>query len=505
MFPSRKRSAMDASWTANVSYPTEPSVTEPEPATTTATEEDDEAWDKHYHSLLQFYKRNRHMNVSPNQVETYKLAQWLNHQQWRKDTMPAYQSQKLKSLLQGTEDNDNDDDNEDDSNEDDSNEDDNEDDNEDNSEDDDEDDKSIPSLPDNQNHYQKVQALLTATNHNNNDDSTAMIPPLLPPDDRIPSYPERPYVPAYDVKWNQMYDQLTIFIFQYHSSNVPFHYKAMGDNGLALGAWVARQRLEKRKGTLRHDRQEALEQLNFVWENYKKQKYQDKNEIKQQRQQHDDDNDPQPRDASQDGNHGNTTMADSRSSTTMMMPRSKATFRSIIPGPKDVVYGRDAFAQQHLGNLHFNSLIEKSVKEYDEAEPNLASPLRLRMTAHPSSGRSSSSDIYNHNVSTMKDGTNTIFMAMNRKYRVDNFLMESGIDVLHDRTLDPPHYFGTTLIPNNHNRNQKVKCEVVEEVIKAVKDLGGRFLKKENDLEWVEVNATAARRKVAMAFRGRRK
>jgi hypothetical protein len=106
----------------------------------------------------------------------------------------------------------------------------------------------------------------------------------------------------------------------------------------------------------------------------------------------------------------------------MMIPKS------IVPGPNDVVYGRDTFALQHHGNAHFNFLIENRRDKHDRAEPNL----------------------------------------------------------------------GT--LPSN----DKLKSEVVVGIIDAVKERGGRFLRKE-DLGWVEVDAPAARTKVAKAFRRRQK
>jgi uncharacterized protein (DUF1330 family) len=54
---------------------------------------------------------------------------------------------------------------------------------------------------------------------------------------------------------------------------------------------------------------------------------------------------------------------------------------------------------------------------------------------------------------------------------------------------------------------EKLKGEVVDEIIEAVKKQGGRFLKRneEDSTLWIEVNAAAIRIKVAMAFRSRRK
>jgi hypothetical protein len=103
--------------------------------------------------------------------------------------------------------------------------------------------------------------------------------------------------------------------------------------------------------------------------------------------------------------------------------------RSIIPGPNDVVYGRDSFAQQHLGNSHFIFLIESWREDHDTAE------------------------------------------ATNQW---------------------------------NHSSHEKFKAEVVDEVIEAIKERGGRFLRK-GDSGWEEVDEKSARSKVANAFRSRRK
>jgi hypothetical protein len=103
--------------------------------------------------------------------------------------------------------------------------------------------------------------------------------------------------------------------------------------------------------------------------------------------------------------------------------------KSIIPGPNDVVYGRDSFAQQHLGNSHFIFVIESWREDHDTAEPT------------------------NH-----------------------------------------------WTLPSN----EKFKAEVVDAVIEAIKERGGRFLRK-GDLGWEEVDEKMARSKVANAFRSRRK
>jgi hypothetical protein len=163
-----------------------------------------EACDRqHYNSLLQFYKANGHVNA-PNKVETSDnfFAQWRNHQNSRNVMPAAYQSKK------------------------------------------------------------QVHAASEGFTN------TAMIP--LEEEKERPWCAKRNYTSAYnDAKWNEIYDHLTTFVLKHKHCNVPFHYK---ENGIALGNWVARQRTEKRRGTIRKDREFQLGNLNFVWENYKKQK-----------------------------------------------------------------------------------------------------------------------------------------------------------------------------------------------------------------------------------------
>jgi hypothetical protein len=174
---------------------------------------------------------------------------------------------------------------------------------------------------------QKLQAL-----EGFNVDAATAIPPLEEERDHLPfiANNKRDYISAYDSKWKQMYERLTLFVLVFKHANVPFSYK---ENGIALGPWVARQRLEKRKGTIRQDREEKLAKLNFVWENYKQRVGEDATNFV--------------------GHVGNDdATADSTSPTP----------KKIIPGPNDVVCGKDKFAQRHAGNSNFNFLIESRVK-----------------------------------------------------------------------------------------------------------------------------------------------
>jgi hypothetical protein len=66
----------------------------------------------------------------------------------------------------------------------------------------------------------------------------------------------------YDTKWNAMYAKLSAFVLENKNCNVPSHYK----KDVGLGHWVSRQRWRKKNGTIREDRKNELEKLNFVWD-----------------------------------------------------------------------------------------------------------------------------------------------------------------------------------------------------------------------------------------------
>ena len=64
-------------------------------------------------------------------------------------------------------------------------------------------------------------------------------------------------------RWEEMYTLLVEFNEREGYWNVPVRHKEDGEN---LGLWFSRQRMYRRKGTLKADRMEKLDSLGIVWD-----------------------------------------------------------------------------------------------------------------------------------------------------------------------------------------------------------------------------------------------
>ena len=64
-------------------------------------------------------------------------------------------------------------------------------------------------------------------------------------------------------KWGVGYKHYKQYINKYKAKDVSIRY--VDDNGYSLGAWVATQRAERKKGKISQDRIKQLDELGFYW------------------------------------------------------------------------------------------------------------------------------------------------------------------------------------------------------------------------------------------------
>ena len=58
---------------------------------------------------------------------------------------------------------------------------------------------------------------------------------------------------------------------------------------------------------------------------------------------------------------------ESRRNIESAQPSDRKGERCVVPGPMDIVFGRDALARAHLGNLRFRKIIHDRQERYDHA------------------------------------------------------------------------------------------------------------------------------------------